>query len=345
MIIKSIIDIVNLEVGFDLTAKSESFYPLINVSASKGDFIALLGRNGVGKSTFLRSIARLQPHLAGDVKILGTSFTKIERVEFSRRLSFIPAEPIHAANMTVYEFVSLARYPYNGWFGVLSHSDKELIHSALDHVDLLNFSNRELDTLSDGERQKAMIAFAFAQDSEIVLMDEPTAFIDLPAKYEIVRLLKELTLKGKTVIFSTHDLHTAIREVDTIWLMLNDGMLVGSPEDLALNGSLNRLFDGTNIYLDLASGGFLSQRGSNNRINLSAENIIYFTWTKRALERIGYTIVLEENSSIPTIKSICNENKCFWEFQYNSTALVFDSISKLCDYLKTLIYYSQPGNP
>lgn len=332
MVVNPIIDIANLEIGFDLAARSAPFYPLINVSASKGDFIALLGRNGVGKSTFMRSLARLQPPVAGDVKIMGASFAKIERTELSRKLSFIPAEPIHAANMTVYEFVSLARYPYNGWFGVLSRFDKEMIHSALEHVNLLGFANRELDTLSDGERQKAMIAFAFAQDSEIVLMDEPTAFIDLPAKYEVVRLLKELTLKGKTVIFSTHDLHTAIREVDTIWLMLSDGLMVGSPEDLALNGSLNQLFDGTDIYLDLVSGGFLSKRILSKKINLIADNEVYYNWTKRALERLGFLIIPEITDSKITVKCINSAN--LWTLMNNSEEYRFDTISKLCSFLK-----------
>lgn len=331
-----IIDIVNLEIGFDLTAKSNPFYPTINVSASKGDFIALLGRNGVGKSTFMRTIARLQPPISGDIKILGNSFNKIERVEFSRRLSYIPAEPIHAANMTVYDFVSLARHPYNGWFGVIGQLDKEIIHSALEHVNLLSFSNRELDTLSDGERQKAMIAFAFAQDSDIVLMDEPTAFIDLPAKYEIVQLLKELTLKGKTVIFSTHDLHTAIREVDTLWLMLNDGLMVDSPEDLALNGSLNRLFNGTDIYLDLVTGGFLTKRKPSKTITLIVENEIYYTWTKRALERLGFVVIPEVNNSSQVVKCTSFDNKNQWLIIQNSEEIRFDSITKLCNYFKLL---------
>jgi len=331
-----IIDIVNLEIGFDLTAKSNPFYKKISVSAAKGDFIALLGRNGVGKSTLMRTIARLQPPISGDVMISGTPFSKIERVEFSRKLSYIPAEPIHAANMTVYEFVSLARHPYNGWFGVINHSDKEIIHLALEHVNLLSFVNRELDTLSDGERQKAMIAFAFAQDSDIVLMDEPTAFIDLPAKYEVVQLLKELTYKGKTVIFSTHDLHTAIREVDTLWLMLNDGLIVDSPEDLALNGTLNRLFDGTDIYLDLISGGFLSERKLSKKISLIAENEVHYIWTKRALERLGFLVLSEVNNSNPTVKCTSFDNKCQWVIIQNSTELRFDSISKLCKYFKRI---------
>jgi iron complex transport system ATP-binding protein len=337
MAVDSILDIVNLEIGFDLKTKSMPFYPLVNVSSTKGDFIALLGRNGIGKSTFLRSIARIQPFIAGDVRIKGTSINRIERIEFSKKLSFIPAEPIHAANMTVLEFVTLARYPYNGWFGAISNSDREMIHSALEHVSMQNFSNRELDTLSDGERQKAMIAFAFAQDSEIILMDEPTAFIDLPAKYEVVRLLKDLTLRGKTVIFSTHDLHTAIREVDTIWLMLKDGLKVGSPEDLALDSTLNRLFDGTDIYLDSITGGFFSKRVSSKRISLSADNEIYFIWTKRALERIGFTVVAEVDDLNPTINCSYIENKWKWNVNYNSSNFNFENISKLCNYLKTII--------
>ena len=334
MVIDPIIDIIDLEIGYTKTAKSNLFYPPINISVTKGDFIALVGRNGVGKSTFLRSISRHQPSLSGDVKISEVPFMSIERSELAKMVSYIPAEPIHAANMTVFEFVSLARYPYNGWFGAIGRYDKELIHSALESVSMTSFRNREIDYLSDGERQRAMIAFAVAQDCDIVLMDEPTAFIDLPSKFEIVHLLKELTLKGKTVIFSTHDLHTAIREVDTIWLMLNDGFKVGSPEDLALNNSLNRLFDRTDIYLDLKSGDFLSRKESNRSINLISENEIYYTWTKHALERLGFSIVIGEDCSIPIVECIEQDNCWAWILTSNGKTIKFDSISNLCSYLK-----------
>ena len=331
----TIIDITDLEIGFNPAAKKGSFYPLISMSVAKGDFIALVGRNGVGKSTFLRSIARLQSSLSGEVKILGRSFEEFNAADFAKTISFIPAEPIHAANMTVFDFVSLARYPYNGWFGSIGQSDKEIIHSALESVNLLTFFDRDLDNLSDGERQRAMIAFAIAQDSEIILMDEPTAFIDLPSKFEIVHLLKDLTLKGKTVIFSTHDLHTAIREVDTIWLMLKDGFKVGPPEELALNGSMNKLFERTDIYLDLKSGGFLSRREPTQIVGLSADNDIYLTWTTHALERLGFKVVYELDDSIPFVSCKNDANSWTWEYHDTSKSSKFDSISGLCNFLKS----------
>ncbi|MHC1704546.1 MAG: ABC transporter ATP-binding protein [Tenuifilaceae bacterium] len=336
MSISSILDIIDFEIGFDLSAKSEQFYPKINLSASKGELIALAGRNGVGKSTLLRSIARLQPSITGDVLLLGNSFNDIERSQFSQLLSFIPAEPIHAANMTVHEFVAIARYPYHGWFGNISHTDKAIIHSALESVNLVGFSNRELDSLSDGERQRAMIAFAIAQDSQIVLMDEPTAFIDLPNKFEIVRLLKELAAKGKTVIFSTHDLHTALQEVDTMWLMLPNGIETGSPEDLALNKSLDKLLEGTDIYLDLSSGSFVYKKVGLLEISLESDNDIYYQWTKHALERIGFTLVSDETKDVPFVKCVYKDIDKEWKWMYNQLEieLIFNDISSLCTYLK-----------
>lgn len=334
MIQKPIIDITNLRIGFDASAKSELFYPLINTSALKGDFIALIGRNGVGKSTFLRTIARLQPSISGDVIIKGRPYKEVERSEFSKTLSFIPAEPIHAANMSVLEFVTIARYPYKGWFGSISNEDRDIVHHAIDSVNLINFSQRELDSLSDGERQRAMIAFAIAQDSDIVLMDEPTAFIDLPSKYEIVKLLKELTRKGKTVIFSTHDLHTAIREVDTIWLMLDDGLTCGAPEDLALNNTLNRLFENTEVYLDFSTGTFLHKTLSNWTIGLTADSDNHYIWTKRALERIGYSVISEGNSINDQVKCYSKDNCLYWEVSNGSSTVEFKNINQLCKYLK-----------
>jgi iron complex transport system ATP-binding protein len=334
MAIDPIIDIIDLEIGFKPAADTGLFYPLINISAAKGDFIALIGRNGVGKSTFLRSIARLQSPLSGEVKICGRESRDFKMVDFAKTISFIPTEPIHAANMTVFEFVSLARYPYNGWFGSIDQFDNSIIYSALESVNLTGFLNRDLDNLSDGERQRAMVAFAIAQDSEIILMDEPTAFIDLPSKFEIVHLLKELSQRGKTVIFSTHDLNTAISEVDTIWLMLNDGFRIGSPEDLALNSSLNKLFERTDIYLDIKTGGFLSKKEYNRKISLKVDNEIYFTWTKHALERIGYQVMTELKESIPIIVCKNRDNKWIWECQESSRITRFDSISGLCNFIK-----------
>lgn len=330
-----IIEIADLEIGFDSSAKSGRFYPLINISTFKGELIALVGRNGVGKSTFLRTIARLQSSISGDISIVGKPFTSIERADFSQLLSFIPAEPIHAANMTVQDFVTIARYPYHGWFGSVSSTDKEIIHSALESVNLLHFSQREIDSLSDGERQRVMIAFAIAQDSQIVLMDEPTAFIDLPNKFEIVRLLKELAAKGKTVIFSTHDLHTALREVDTLWLMLPDGIAIGSPEDLALNGSLNRLLEGTDVYLDLATGDFTSKKIVGKGIKLISNDDVRLQWTKHALERLGYSLVLEETSEVPVVECVLKDSKWIWLFRRNELNRSFDSISSLCSFLKS----------
>jgi len=334
MIQKPIIDITNLRIGFDISAKSELFYPLINASAYNGDFIALIGRNGVGKSTFLRSIARLQPIISGDVLIKGVPYRNIERSEFSKILSFIPAEPIHAANMNVSEFVAIARYPYKGWFGSISNEDKDIVNQAIESVNLINLSHRELDSLSDGERQRAMIAFALAQDSDIILMDEPTAFIDLPSKYEIVKLLKNLSLKGKTVIFSTHDLHTAIREVDTIWLMLDDGLICGAPEDLALSNTLNRLFENTEVYLDFSTGTFLHKTASNWTIGLTAENDNHYIWTKRALERIGYEVVSSEIPNNDQVKCYSKDNYLCWEVSNGSSVVEFKNINQLCKYLK-----------
>mgnify|MGYP001159339374 CR=1 FL=1 len=334
MIQKPIIDITDLRIGFDNSVKSELFYPLINASALKGDFIALIGRNGVGKSTFLRSIARLQPIVSGDVFIKGQPYRCIERSEFSKTLSFIPAEPIHAANMSVSEFVAIARYPYKGWFGTISNEDKDVVRFALESVNLLKLSKRELDSLSDGERQRAMIAFALAQDSDIILMDEPTAFIDLPSKYEIVKLLKDLSLKGKTVIFSTHDLHTAIREVDTIWLMLDDGLTCGAPEDLALNNFLNRLFENTEVYLDFSTGTFLHKAVSNFKISLTADSDYHYIWTKRALERIGYSVTSDENSIKDQVKCSSKDNFLNWKVSNGSSTVEFKNINQLCKYLK-----------
>lgn len=248
------IEIVNLVIGYE--DKDSSTFPIVNAAISQGELIGVIGRNGVGKSTLLRTIARMQPKKSGEILIDGRSITLFQSADLSRLISFIPAEPIHAPNMTVFEFISLARYPYHGWFETLDDVDITKINSAIECVYITHLINREIDSLSDGERQRAMIAFALAQDTDIILMDEPTAFLDLPTKFEIVHLLKDLTINGKTILFSTHDLQTSFNLVDKYWMMLKDEILFGTPLELAGSGGFNEFFQGTNIFFDTATGNF-----------------------------------------------------------------------------------------
>lgn len=329
------IEVKHLQVGYNGKSTSDFNYPEINVTALNNELIALVGRNGVGKSTLLRTIARLQKSIAGNILINGKEVEKTDRNKLATLLSFIPAEPVHSPNTTVYDFVSLARYPYHSWFDALNTSDKFVIERALKAVEMVSYKNRQIDRLSDGERQRAMIAFAIAQDTPIILMDEPTAFLDLPNKFEVVRLLKEQSENGKTVILSTHDIQTAFGFVDTIWLMLPDGLRVGAPEDMVLTDAINRLMKDTLVKFDLNTGQFDYNIPKQKSVIISGEDKSIINWTAHALARLGYqTVKKVKNENTLSVEILNNEGKVQWCLNEVQRKPTFDSIRNLCIYLK-----------
>lgn len=314
-----------LEVGYG--AQGYSYMHSIDCHAQRGELIALVGRNGVGKSTLLRCIAGLQSPLGGQVLLNSTDVQAMDRARRAQLLSFIPAEPARSPNTTVREFITLARYPRHGWFAPLNSNDQQMVDDAIEQVDLLHLSQRCLEQLSDGERQRAMIAFAIAQDTPIVLMDEPTAFLDLPNKFEVVRLLRDMALSGKTIVFSTHDIPTAFSMADTIWLMLPDGLSVGAPEDLILSNTINKLMDGSRVAFDTASGHFVyTHDGTRRPVALNAPEGTLRTWTAHALERNGFAISTTPPPDAPIITAI-NPNQL--TLQTNRKSLQFGSIHDL----------------
>ncbi|HOC37218.1 MAG TPA: ABC transporter ATP-binding protein [Tenuifilaceae bacterium] len=330
-----VIGIKNLVVGYGEGAMSDFTYPPINANAYKGEMVALVGRNGAGKSTLLRTISRLQPMMNGEITVNGATLESIGRSEFSQLISFIPAEPVRLPNTTVSDFITLARYPYHGWFDGLSHTDTTMVGKALKAVNLFDYRNRFLDRLSDGERQRVMVAFAIAQDTPVILMDEPTAFLDLPSKFEIVRLLREQTLLGKTVIISTHDLQTAFGFVDTIWLMLREGIRIGSPEDLVLTGAIDSLMDGTLVKFDMSSGQFKYTNSKTLSAYVSGSKRSLVKWTAHALERLGYhvsSIVLDTTSL--QVEVMETEGKIQWCIENHKHKPTFDSLRNLCLFIK-----------
>ncbi len=219
-----------------------------------GEFTALIGRNGTGKSTLLRTIAALTKPLAGYISVNGRRLEEMSRHEIASQISFVSTDEVRVANLKVRDVVALGRTPYTNWVGSLSEADKTRITESLALVGMGSFSHKGIDTLSDGERQRVMIARALAQDTPIILLDEPTAFLDLPNKYEICLLLRELAHKqGKCIIFSTHDLSIALELCDTIAMIDSGRFFYGTARTLSSSGVLQRLFDNTPLTFDPAS--------------------------------------------------------------------------------------------
>lgn len=286
-----------LDIGYIQNKRQTVVISNINESLKSGELTCLLGANGVGKSTLLRSISAFQPILAGDIKILDKSIEKYSANQLAKVISIVLTQRPKVFNMTVKELVATGRTPYTDFWGTLNSNDTTAIEQALEDIDITHLKNRYINTLSDGEKQKALIAKALAQDTPIILLDEPTAFLDYPSKVEVLQLLQELTHKrNKTVLLSTHDMELAYQIADKIWLFTKDRELItGAPEDLALNGTIDHFFDTSKLFFDQRSGLFKVRNTIKGTVHINSSPHIY-PHISRALERLGY--IHQEESKI-----------------------------------------------
>lgn len=218
-----------------------------------GEFTALIGRNGTGKSTLLRTIASLAKPLAGHITVDGRRLDELSRRDAAALISFVSTDEVHVENLRVADVVALGRSPYTNWVGSLTEEDRKRVAHALSLVGMDSFAGKGIETLSDGERQRVMIARALAQDTPIILLDEPTAFLDLPNKYDIGLLLRKLAHEeGKCIVFSTHDLNIALELCDTI-AMIDAGKFYHGTTDMLVGSSvIGRLFENTALEFDTA---------------------------------------------------------------------------------------------
>ena len=259
----------------------------LGVELLAGELVCLLGPNGAGKSTLVRTLAGLQKPLAGRVRLRGRDLHALTEGERARQLGLVLTERVDTGNLSAYALAALGRYPHTGWDGRLSPADEEVVRWALEAVGARELAARSAGELSDGERQKVTIARALAQEPAVLLLDEPTAFLDLPRRVEIVQLLRRLAGEGdRAVLLSTHDLDLALRSADRLWLLPPGGPLVaGAPEDLVLSGAFQRTFGD----FDPSSGSFRMSREAGEEVGLEGEGLPAL-WTARALERAGFRV-------------------------------------------------------
>ncbi len=223
----------------------------INASLRAGELTCLIGPNGIGKSTLLRTLCAFQPRLSGKIMLHGKDLDTYTEKELARLIGIVLTHKPDIQNMTVKELVGLGRSPYTGFWGTLSANDRQVVDESISMVGISNLSNRMIQTLSDGERQKVMIAKALAQQTPVVFLDEPTAFLDFPSKVEMMQLLLRLSrTTQKTIFLSTHDLELTLQIADKIWLMERDRISIGTPSTLAAEGALNRFVERDGIVFD-----------------------------------------------------------------------------------------------
>jgi len=260
----------------------------ISASAMPGELVALLGLNGIGKSTLLRTIAALQPPMEGRILLNDRSLQSYSRSRLALQISFVSSSHIHVPDITVRELAALGRHPYTNWIGKLGKEDVEKVDESLTCVRMYQMAGQHIYQISDGERQRAQIARALAQDTDLILLDEPTAFLDVVNKYDITVLLRKLCReKMKTVVFSTHDWNVALQTADRVWLMENGRFTEGAPEDLIANGTIRRMFAGSEYSVDPETGMVQVPVSETGKVKLSGSASVDF-WLQKALRRKGF---------------------------------------------------------
>lgn len=331
---KAIISARNISIGYAKTKHRDktSLYRDLSFDLYQGELVCLIGANGAGKSTLLRTISSSQPSLQGNILFDGKDINSYSEKGLSQLLGLVLTDKTSAGGLLVRELVELGRYPYTGFFGQLTKEDKEIVQKAMEDVCIVHKADVYVAELSDGERQKAMIAKALAQQCPVVLLDEPTAFLDIESRIEVMNLLHNLTMnQGKTILLSTHDIDLALLLADRLWLLSREkGLTSGVTEDIVLSGTMDNFFKGENILFDKNSGNFLPNRKSDRKVYLQAEGYLYH-WTKNMLERHGFGVTNEENDTLFSV--IVNSAASIKVASIDETEDTFQSYEELSRYL------------
>jgi len=320
-----------LEIGYaDARPPRQVIAAGLNLNLAQGEYVCLVGPNGVGKSTLLRTITGLQPALGGEISLNGKRLEKYTRKELASQISVVLTSPITVGAMTVKELVAMGRFPFTGLFDRMSDNDWKIVQHALDIVGLSGFEERGVHKLSDGERQRAMIARALAQEPRLLVLDEPTAFLDLPGRISIMHLLRDLSREHQqAVLTSTHDLDLAMRSADRIWLMDRGGnVMQGSPEDLVLGGHFEHTFGQANLRYNMLTGQFEEDSRQARPVVFRAEGLAG-AWTARALRRAGFEVLVEGAPELPLIELKTLGNVNCWSLTWQGVTREVSSIYAL----------------
>ena len=282
------IRIDSLSIGYRGKSSVKVVAANYNATINSGELTCLLGANGVGKSTLLRTLSAFHPKISGHIFIQGKDISDYTDSDLSTVISVVLTEKCDVRNMTVTELVGLGRSPYTNFWGTLTKDDRRIVEHSIELVRAGELKDRMVHTLSDGERQKVMIAKALAQETPVIFLDEPTAFLDFPSKVEIMQLLHRLSREtGKTIFLSTHDLELALQIADKIWMMdKTNGLTIGTPEDLSLNGSLSGFFARKGITFDRETGLFRVENVHTSELRLVGHGQKY-AMARKALQRNG----------------------------------------------------------
>ncbi|ESU22866.1 ABC transporter-like protein [Flavobacterium enshiense DK69] len=258
--IKTILHTDNLTTGYKSKAGETVIAKNLNLKLSTSKLTTLIGANGIGKSTLLRTITGIQKPLAGNVYLSGKKVTDYEPLELAQNLSVVLTEKLPPSNLTVFELVALGRQPYTNWIGTLTEEDIRKVHEAMELTQISHLSSKKHYEISDGQLQKVLVARALAQDTNLIILDEPTTHLDLVHKVSLFKLLKKLTHETeKCILFSTHDVDLAIQLSDEMIVMTPEKVVQNEPCNLISDGTFNTIFKDENIFFDAERGKFIIQ--------------------------------------------------------------------------------------
>ncbi len=328
----------NLTIGYSQKNIKNELLSNLNLNAKPGSLIALIGENGSGKSTLLKTILRLHNPISGKISLFDKSLNSYSLNSLAKIISYVSTEIISVQNLTVFNLVALGRFPYTNWLGKLNKEDKAIVNNSLEQVGMIKHINKNVNEISDGERQRVLIARTLAQNTPITILDEPTSFLDMPNKFEIIHLLNQLAKeKSKTIIFSTHDLNIAIQEADILWLINEKKIIKGTSEDLILNGEFSKIFEKSKLDFNIETGEFGITRNLTKSITLKGKGASYL-WTYKALKRFGIKINPNKKNGISVIIREKN-SKTYWELQGTGETKIVNSIQKLIEALNLITYF------
>lgn len=291
---RTIIEGYDLSIGYRTGKQENQIHEHLHFSLYAGELTCLLGANGTGKSTLLRTLSATQPPLGGELLLMNRPLSNYTEKERSRMIGVVLTDKTFTGGLTVYELVALGRQPHTGFFGRLQKEDKRIIEEALEQTGIAHKARHYTAELSDGERQKAMIAKALVQECPLILLDEPTAFLDVVSRIEIMTLLRRLAVEQqKGILLSTHDIEQAILLSDRLWILSREkGLQCGVTEDLILSHTMDSLFpEHKNIRFDITQGIYASNICGNKQIHLEAENETLRHWAVNALARYGFCCI------------------------------------------------------
>lgn len=306
-----------------LTFDEQKLFDDVNLSLSSGELVALLGENGTGKSSLIKILTGNLLPSKGKVFIGDRDIEQMSSVEIARYISVVYTSQVVSMNMRVFDVVAIGRTPYLGLLGKLTEKDTQKIEWALGTVGILHLIHKEVTTLSDGERQRVMIAKALAQDTPIMILDEPTAHLDVKNRVLLFKLLRDLAYStNKTILLSTHELEMSLRLADKVWLISDREIKEGTPEDLVLNGDISDAFVSNDVMFNKEKGVFDIRFEYSKSVKLSGGEESTRFWVENALCKIGYE--LDDNSE--TVISLLRDS---WEVNGVSGVGIFKLIEVL----------------